>query len=380
MRKEAKNKGFALLLVLLLMAAGVTLASSYLSAASVRSRLAATYAQASRARYVAESGLQHALCLMRDASLQLPESGSLALGSFTLEQGASDTYTITVTPTGVEKQYILTADAVVNGIKRTSRMTVCRTTTASTFQETMIVGSGPMTVPGGVTINGDIHLNSGRLTNYGTINGTATSVGGITDNGYIQNNPGGATVKTVPVFNVADYYNYTLSSGAGTAVQFTDTTMKYSNCPGNAITPTNPAGVIKCPAGLVIANESNGKIQVTGTIVVEGDMTIDGHEFSVTPLPGFPAIICTGTLYISDNARDVVINGAVAAANGIMSGRKSTHSNTIINGPVICQTRGMTSGLNGTHVINYDAARGSLYDMSTPKPDQGTVVVQQWSD
>jgi hypothetical protein len=327
---------------------------------------------------VAESGLQHAICLMRDSSLQLPQSGSLALGSFPVEQNSSDTYTITVTPTGVDKQYTVTADAVVNGIKRTSSMTVSRTTTGVTVQQTMIVAAGPMTVPGGVTINGDIHLNSGRLTNYGTINGTATSVGGITNYGYIQNNPGGATAKTVPAFNVANYYNYTLSGGAGTAYNFTDSTMKKANvpCNGNAVTPTNPGGVVKGPPGMSIINNA----ELIGTIVVAGDLTLDGHDIVLTPVNGFPAIVCTGTLYISDNARNVTINGAVAATNGIMPGTSHGHASVTINGPIICQTRGMTSGLTGTHVINYNAARGSLYDMSAPQPDKGVIIVQQWGD
>lgn len=367
MKYTRDKRGFALILVLLLVAAGVVLGTSYLSAAAVRSNVSTSYKSLSRARYVSESGLQHGIYLLRDQTLQINNTGTTSLGTFAIESGCSDSYTISVTPAG-NGQYTLQSDSLVNGVKRTSSMVVSRAVNSTNIKYGMLVGAGPVWLSSGVTLTGDIQCNSGILYNFGSINGTATSVGGILNYGYIKNKPPGIPpAQPVPQFNVADYASYTLNGVACSAKTFTG-----NNPPSGAITQTNPGGVVYCTGtGITLGNNTT----INGTLIINGDVTLDGNKITINPVSGFPAIVCSGSLKINTGCKNNGnINGVVAAAKGIVpNGDKNTAMT--INGAVVSQTLGMVSGL-GAYNINYQSA--NLYSFGTQS--QATVSIVKWND
>ncbi len=80
------------MLVLVLVAVATTLGISYALAASVRASSSANMAMAVRARYLAESGSQHAIYLLKHETATLQASTlANALGPFYVD-GSSDSY------------------------------------------------------------------------------------------------------------------------------------------------------------------------------------------------------------------------------------------------------------------------------------------------
>ncbi len=85
-RRHNQRKGFALILVMTAVAMGVVLGVSYVSSASIRLRSSANLMKAARARYLAESGLNHGLYLLvNDLSAMQNSSEANPLGPYALD-------------------------------------------------------------------------------------------------------------------------------------------------------------------------------------------------------------------------------------------------------------------------------------------------------
>lgn len=117
--RSARCGGFALILVLVLIATATVLGLSYLSSATVRLAGSRNLRLATRAQYLAESGLEHALWMLRVAPEALDGSASDPLGPY-LPDDSEDSYTFYAEPvagrTGV---YIVTSTAQVESVTRT---------------------------------------------------------------------------------------------------------------------------------------------------------------------------------------------------------------------------------------------------------------------
>jgi len=117
MRQGKRNsKGFALLIVLVLVAIAGTMGISYLSAASVKVNSSANMATSVQCRYLAEAGIEHALQVLRTDTSNLPGS-SLAASAFTLDSG-DGSYWFWGQTTGVSGEYLLTARGEIGSIAR----------------------------------------------------------------------------------------------------------------------------------------------------------------------------------------------------------------------------------------------------------------------
>lgn len=117
MRQDRRNsKGFALLIVLVLVAIAGTMGLSYLSAASVKVNSSANMAASVRCRYLAEAGIEHALQVLRTDTSSLPGSGSAA-GPFQLDSG-DGSYWFWGQATDEEGEYLLIARGGIGSITR----------------------------------------------------------------------------------------------------------------------------------------------------------------------------------------------------------------------------------------------------------------------
>ena len=123
MVRRKRQHGFALLLVLVLVLVAGTLGASYLSSASVKLASSANMANATRAKYVGESGLEHGMFLLRTDPDVLANSFTTPLGPYEVD-ASGDMYIFWAVATGQPGQYTLSGQATVEGITQNTSVTV----------------------------------------------------------------------------------------------------------------------------------------------------------------------------------------------------------------------------------------------------------------
>jgi hypothetical protein len=122
-RTRGRQPGIALVLVLMLVVVASVLGMSYLSVTTVSLTGSANLVRAGRARYLAESGLQHALYLLRtDSPLLAGHDEGNPLGPYYADS-SDDSYVFYTEPLE-PLTYRVTARATSRGLTRTSRLTV----------------------------------------------------------------------------------------------------------------------------------------------------------------------------------------------------------------------------------------------------------------
>jgi len=376
-----------MLLVMILVAAGVVLGMSYLSVASLRCHVSSSHLALARARYLAESGLQHAVWVLRFQPEAFDAAPDGVLGPFQADD-TGDSYTICADPVGGQTgRYLLTSTATIGGVGRSSSMTVQREA-GPTFRvsQGLLVGGGIVWTPWGLTLHGDIHVN-GWLHNLAMIQGDASATEGLSDPllRITGTTDPSADEVGVPQVRYADYSDrYTVAGVEYTTVEH-DSPDMAANCPlagGGAVTGTNLGGVVRLVPGGDGTVTLHKDLDFTGTLVLEGDLVLDGANITLTAVDKFPAIVATGKIIITDAARNVTINGAVAAVGGIVTdGQPTGQSSTTIKGALICGSGGYASDLQGAHVLQYDADRARMYDFSQPEESNIPVVtLLDWND
>ena len=110
-----------MILVLTMVVVASIMGMSYLSIASVKLAGSTNMVRASQAMYLAESGIQHALWLLRSDSADLASATQASpLGPFQLDSDGGQ-YRLYVEPTGTPLQYAVVSQGTAMGITRTSR-------------------------------------------------------------------------------------------------------------------------------------------------------------------------------------------------------------------------------------------------------------------
>jgi cytoskeletal protein CcmA (bactofilin family) len=381
--------GFALMLVLILVAAGVILSVSYLSAASLHVGASRNFQLLSRARYLAESGLEHAICMLRDDPRQFDGSDANPLGPYYVDD-SSDSYVVSAEQiAGRAGQYVLTATGRAGETRWTARATVQYSPgRGSTIKTGLMVGYGLADLPGNLTVNGDLHVNSALL-NRARINGDVSATHTVYDplgriNGSVTE---GAEPVEPPDISPDQYFEYTLSGRSYEAETFPrpEITPNSPIARGRAVTPDNVGGVVRLqpprPGNYVRIRQG---VEFTGTLLIEGHLVLDGRNIKLESVDGFPAIVATGGVYISRQARDILIDGTVVTGEGLLPWRgRDQGSSTTINGAVVSRTKGYGASLSGRHTLNYDTQKATLYGFASGGEEvgaagQATVSVLAW--
>jgi len=114
--------GFALLMVLMLIAAASVVGISYIYGTQVKTASTGNLMLASKARYLAESGLQHGLCALQTGALPLG-SAAAPNGPYHIDAGDGG-YVFHITPTPTPNDYKIVATGTEGGISQTVAMTV----------------------------------------------------------------------------------------------------------------------------------------------------------------------------------------------------------------------------------------------------------------
>lgn len=120
-----RQSGFALVLVLILVAVASILGISYASSASLHVTGATNLIAADRARYLAESGLEHSLYLLQsDPDCVQASAVAAPLGPFFADD-TDDAYTLYAADgAGTEDLYTIIASGQCGGMKQTASFTV----------------------------------------------------------------------------------------------------------------------------------------------------------------------------------------------------------------------------------------------------------------
>ena len=384
--KRGAKPGFALLLVLIITAIGVVLGMSYLSVASINMQISKNYLALSKARYLAESGLEHGIYILRFWPEQFNNSTQRPLGPYQLDN-TSNYYNIwAIKDTQKPGQYILSAMGVVGNARKTSSITVYRSSAPEVkINHGVFVKSGGMIwLPLYLTINADIHTN-GSIFNLARINGNVSAAGTIIDPLHRINGLTYPNSKSVdyPNFEVRNYIHYRLNMVDCYASTYTNTIFGRNNpfANGNAITPNNLGGVVHLVPRRGHTVRLTNNLNFTGTLVINGDLILDGRNITLTAVQGFPAIVTTGTVKVTNFAKHVTINGNVIAKYGIAPSGRTRRSSTTINGLLISNYNGYKSTLRGKHTLNYTPERSVLYDFTAgPANTFPQVSLLNWND
>ena len=388
------------MLVLVLVATAVILTSSYMSVAAVRTHVADNYRAMARARYLAESGVQHAMYLLRSD----PNSLNTSQGPFYLDD-TKDTYTITSTPVAGSAgryQVVVSSQADACGTnaaaaaassrqitQQTSARLVRRLAPTLGIRHAMMVGPGTVRASSTVTINGDIHIN-GYLDNYSHINGCLTTTTGFNDAYSRISGPtdGFAATKAMPAISTAQFSGgYSMDGQNYSTVQCNKKDIVHTSDLQDAVTHVPAAVCATNVGGVVVVNPGFGQTPVlhdnvtyTGTLVVTGDLVLNGKNIHLTAVNGFPAIICTGTLQIASNAT-VVIDGLVVAQQGLAPYNSNSANSTLqINGGLVSTSTGIPL-MMGTQTINYSQDKADVYNFSLPADKRTpTIAIETWTD
>ncbi len=386
MRSRSAQPGFAMLMVLILVSAGFILSLAYLSVASVQVQVSQNYQSLSRARYIAESGLEHAVYILRFSPEDLEGSSASPLGPFYVD-ASSDSYTIMAQEDAeTPGLYTLTSNASVGSTMWTSSMTVLRTDGAKISMDYGVLAGGALTqLPTSLTVNGNVHVN-GQLSNSAFINGDASATDGLSDplNRISGSTSGDAEEVSVPDISINDYLQYTIAGKDYKAVQYTGSTILQNNplANGGAVTPDNIGGVVylKPSSGDTVILKN--KLNFTGTLVIDGNIQLQGNDITLTAVDGFPAIVATGSIQVTNSsAKDVIINGTVVAKLGMVPSGPTQQSSTVINGALVSDQTGYDNSLGGTHVLNYQEDLADIYDFSVESGGSTSeVTVLTWND
>jgi hypothetical protein len=378
--RPVRSGGFALMLVMMLLALAVVLGVSYMSSASVKMASSRNLLSVSESGYASESGLEHALYVMQTNYSGLGSSSvSRPLGPYYVNSSRTDYYTFYGVPDAVTPgKFTVYSNGWSGKVQTVRQMTVlCAGAPMNQVAQGVLIGGGlPVTLPSTVQINGDFAVN-GSLVNSATIKGNVTSSGVVFDSlhkitGTVTN---GAPVTAAPNISWSQFSSYTLygitRTAASEKVNAFNSNDAYSN--GNTITATNPGGVALLAP---ISNAPGARVMFydhthfQGTVVVNGDIEIAGTDITFTAVNGFPSLVVTGHVYV-DNGKAATFNGLVVAHQGFTGGDKN--SVTTINGGLISDSQGYASNMGGTNVVNYNAQQSKVFDMS---PTAGSPVVE----
>lgn len=382
MRKDRnRRRGIAMVIVLVMLATATILGMAYLQSSSVRRLGSANLPAATRAKYLAESGLQHAMHLLRtDLETMVGSSAAAPVGPFFID-GTSSNYRFYAEAVPEELgTYVLRAVGDSGTVQQRCAATVRLAAAPEVTTSFALMVDGELITPAALTVHGDIYATE-VVWNYGTIDGNVLSSDWVWD---LLSRVTGLKLtlvppRALPAVSAIDYAEYKLFETPYNRVVvngLTDLGPSHPLADGGAVTAANPGGVVKVvPDGQLTLK---GDLNFQGTLIVIGDIELDGTSIKLNAVDGFPAIICTGKI-IARGGAQATINGLVVADGGIGPCHDDHSSQTAIQGGVVSKLVGYHSSLTGTHELTYEPGRCRIYDFSE-EAKLPTLEVVRWND
>jgi len=387
MSSTTAQTGFAMLLVLILVAVSVILGVSYLSVASLQVEVSQNFERLVQARYLAESGLEHGLYILRFLPERFDEASQHGLGPFYVEGQEHGYYVSASRDPDNPRRYRVQSRAGIGAVERTCSADVYRVSCPTVgLKHGAIVAAGSVWTPWGLNLQGNFHVNGG-LTNWAAVGGNASSTGYLWDpchriTGTITAN---APQISLPATTVDQYVKYVLGGLKCKAVKCKDKDIYQDSSLANGavVTAKNVGGVVYLKPHKSDTVVLHDNLNFVGTFVIKGHIRLEGRNITLTAVDGFPAIVATGSLKVTREAKNVRVNGLVVADQGIVPDDKwsAEGSSVVISGAVTSRMTGFAPNLGGRHQVEYLEHRADIYDFSVPPKQRIPVVkVLAWYD
>jgi hypothetical protein len=185
--------------------------------------------------------------------------------------------------------------------------------------------------------------------------------------------------QRVPPVNHDAYMQYPLDGTTYNATQWSSGTLRSTDwvTRGGIVTPTNPGGVLmSIPSGSPKL-KLKSDLDFTGTIVINGDVELDGSNVKLSAMPGFPALVVTGDIALASANRSITINGPVIVGKVLMKG--SLIGTMRINGPVIVHDKIETLLVGSVLDITWTAGR-SVFHNFAGATDRQPYTILRWQE
>jgi len=356
--------------------AGIT----YMTASTLKAASSANLVQASRAKYLAESAVQHGAYLLHSGAAgplrnSSPES---PLGPFYLDE-SDDSYVVWAHHVGDVGTWVVTGQGRVGEAVQTVSARMFVGPPDVTGGQTVLSDAPTARIPAGVSVFGSVSVR-GRLENYGHVEGDLASSEAVSVAGRHGGEVSVVSAADIPNPRIdgADYVTYRLDGQTYTASRMSGALPRSSVLTrGGSATSENPAGVVVIePAGQSMPTIT-ADTDFTGTIVVMGDVVIDGSNIRLRSQRGFPALVCDGCVYVTDGT-ELEVFGLVAAGGGIVRCSEGVVAKTKIHGSLVTRSGLFDDLLEGTHELYFDPDAGRLFDVTTGSNLPDVVRILDW--
>jgi hypothetical protein len=369
------RRGFSLMLVISTVAVTVLLGMALLGVASLELQATSNLAMRTRAQGLAESGVNLAIYY-----IQYPAAAPLLVNGYwpgsaglTFGAGISGSATVTVVRDTVAlDEYTITSTGSDNGM---TNQIVTRVRVKSGLSITQAVSVGNLvSLEDDIVVTGNVVVD-GRLTNKGTILGTAryrtiTNQGTITTQLPLLSSD---VVQTPAASSIQMYATYPWNDGKVYARK----TWSSNTISSTTLGPTsdNPAGIYHYTGDLILKDG----VTINGTLIVAGNLLLDGFGAKITPAGGYPALLVTGNL-LTTSDKSMTVYGASWVAKSIKSNSSSSSSTTITFRGSLMMDGGTGTGYfssAGDVFVIYDASRLNVPDLDSRYARGVTILTWQ---
>jgi hypothetical protein len=361
--------GVALLVVLFIVMAITILSLGFVTRSDVELVCGRNMLLRTQMDYLAESGLEHARGLIlnpQDVSAEYWTGGT----GLQLVSGNNDYYDVTVNQDpGDRCNYIIACDAY--RLEGTEKIGLSRLHAVLRIDPCIAywVGSDSI-IPSQMVITGDVYCGGTLTNNSSNIDGDAFATGMISGtitgrkNEFVTSGDPVAWPSLVSTNFSSTYY-------IGSNLYDVDVPAD-----SNALVGSFPASGMNRAKIWYCASDANmpGGATISGTLVVNGNLTVSGANNFIIAEPNFPALLVGGQVVIKDNS-SLVINGLAQIQGPITFDPSAINANLQVTGGLFINGGGIEGITSGSVVVSIiaDPAIASIETWSE------TAVPSRWS-
>lgn len=383
-----RRRGYILIIVLGLTAIVTALGLAFLNSHSTVMPEAFNRYRTTRARYLAESGVDIAThFLIWPPTTVTPGdywhgANGIAIDSSTdyadvhVQQDAVDTNQFKVTALGVAHDF--NGTTVVG--KHTVTAQVLRPFDGKWRIPYAYLTASPVIVPAAAQIKGDIHANNSLVGNgwcQGNVSATGTA-------SWLGSGPPASVTSFAPMFTTppADPALYSVYNIRGT--EYTAYSFGDNHVDNNRVSILNNIDTSNNPGRVIVAKPGNFKLHydpantLNGTLVVNGDLQIDqSNEHRIVAVQNYPALVVTGNIYFTKGDASLAVTGSVICNGSILDNGQSNVSLSVLGS---CTAGTFNLGLtDGTYIFQWDDLRSVFWDFAR-SGDAYPVTLLKWKE
>jgi len=392
-----RRRGYALFLVLGMVAVASILGLSFALKTAPAVPVAANRVALLQAQYLAGSGVAVAARFL----LHPPSSiGACSFwtgtgsGGISID-GSSNSCVISVVKSAIDGRiYTVTSTATIvdaQGVARSKRTVTADLVVPPADQHCVqraYRASTSQTLPSMLSFYGDMFVNGNISSSAwsqsvvaasGTVSWGATSTYGPPSSILQSQQP-----KVMPTISPSDYSSYTIDGTAyytGATYSSQDLTSGSSPTNGGVITSSNPGGILISTNGSAGSRQLRLRDSVTfqGTLVVDGSLELKGDNVVLTAVSGYPAVVVSKDFLVTSDNPHMTINGAVLVGGTMRKSGGNKTSFITINGPLITNTGVDVAASGSTMTVLWTSGASTFYNFPAIT-DRQPYTIMRWSE